>query len=164
MKPIVSIVGKKKVGKTTFLEKLIPELRRRGYRVATIKHDVHGFEIDHPGKDTWRFRQAGSDAVVIASSDCLALIRNWPSTATLADVATALGSEYDVILTEGYRRSATPKIEVSRRIVADELICQEQELIAVVSDQTFHLAVPHFNLDDAPGVADLLERLYLTRS
>ncbi len=161
MIPIVSIVGRKNVGKTTYLEKLIPELRRRGYRVATVKHDVHGFDIDHPGKDTWRFRQAGSHAVAIASSDCLALIRAWPATATLADVAAALGEGYDIILTEGYRRSSAPKIEVSRRIVSDELLCTEQELIAVVSDQRFPLAVPQFGLDDAAGVVDLLERLYL---
>jgi len=71
--PVVSIVGKSNSGKTTLLEKLIPELKRRGYRVATVKHDTHGFEIDRPGKDTWRLAQAGADAVVISSGDKLAL-------------------------------------------------------------------------------------------
>ena len=75
MIPVVSIVGKSNSGKTTLLEKLIPELKRRGYRVATVKHDTHGFEVDQPGKDTWRLAQAGADAVVISSSDKLALIK-----------------------------------------------------------------------------------------
>lgn len=73
MLPIVCIVGKSNVGKTTLLEGLITELKRRGHRVATVKHDVHGFEIDQPGKDSWRHAQAGSDAVVISSP------KSWPS-------------------------------------------------------------------------------------
>ena len=74
--PILSIVGKSGSGKTTLLEKLIAELKRRGYRVATIKHHAHpGFEIDQPGKDTWRHAQAGSDHVVIAAPDKIASIR-----------------------------------------------------------------------------------------
>ncbi|MCU0489929.1 MAG: molybdopterin-guanine dinucleotide biosynthesis protein B, partial [Anaerolineales bacterium] len=73
--PILSIIGKSNSGKTTLLEKLIPELRQRGYRVATIKHHAHaGFEIDQPGKDTWRHAQAGSQVVVITAPDKLALI------------------------------------------------------------------------------------------
>ncbi|HEX3015676.1 MAG TPA: molybdopterin-guanine dinucleotide biosynthesis protein B, partial [Desulfobacteria bacterium] len=74
MTPVISIVGKSNVGKTTLIEKLIAELKRRGFKVATVKHDVHGFEIDIPGKDTWRHAQAGADVVVISSPQKLAMI------------------------------------------------------------------------------------------
>ncbi len=75
MKPIISIVGKKNSGKTTLIEKIIPELTKRGYKVGAIKHDVHEFEIDHEGKDTWRMTKAGADTVVIASDKKLAMIK-----------------------------------------------------------------------------------------
>jgi molybdopterin-guanine dinucleotide biosynthesis protein MobB len=75
MKPIVSIVGRTNSGKTTLIEKLIPELKKRGYKVGVIKHTKHQFEIDHPGKDTWRMTKAGADTVVIVSDKKLAMIR-----------------------------------------------------------------------------------------
>ena len=110
MIPIISVVGKSGVGKTTFLEKLIAELKRRGYRVAAIKHDVHGFEIDRPGKDSWRLAQAGSDSVVIASPQRLALIKRLDGEMAPGEIA-ALLAEVDIILTEGYKRGDAPKIE-----------------------------------------------------
>jgi len=157
MIPIISVVGKSGVGKTTFLEKLIAELKRRGHRVATIKHDVHGFEIDRPGKDSWRLAQAGSDSVVIASPQRLALIKRLNGEMTLSEIA-ALLTDVDIILTEGYKRGDAPKIEVSRRERGGELLCTPDELVAIVADQLFDLDVPQFDLDDARGVVGLLER------
>ncbi len=155
MIPIVSVVGKSGVGKTTFLEKLIVELKRRGHRVATIKHDVHGFEIDRPGKDSWRLAQAGSDSVVIASPCKLALIKRLEGEMSLSEIALLL-TDIDIILTEGYKRGDAPKIEVSRRARGGELLCKPDELVAIVSDQPFDLGVRQFGLDDAAGIADLL--------
>lgn len=155
MIPIISVVGKSGVGKTTFLEKLIVELKRRGHRVATIKHDVHGFEIDRPGKDSWRLAQAGSDSVVIASPRKLALIKRLEGEMSLSQIARLL-TDIDIILTEGYKRGDAPKIEVSRRARGGELLCKPDELVAIVSDQPFDLGVRQFGLDDAAGIADLL--------
>jgi len=158
--PIVSIVGKSDAGKTTLLEKLIPELKRRGYRVAVVKHDAHSFEIDQPGKDSWRHRQAGADVVVISSKDKLALIKRVDQELPLSTIATML-TDVDLILTEGYKRGPAPKVEISRRALSSELLCTADELVAIVSDQTFNLPVPQFGLDDVIGLANLLEERFL---
>ena len=160
MIPIVSIVGKSGTGKTTLLEGLIVELRRRGYRVAVVKHDVHNFEIDLPGKDSWRYAQVGSDVVVISAPRKLALIKRLEREMALDEIA-ALVPEVDIILTEGYKRGKAPKIEVSRRARSDELLCRADELIAIAADQSFDLDVPQFDLDDVVGIADLLEERFL---
>lgn len=160
MIPIVSVVGRSNVGKTTLLEKLIGELKRRGYRVATVKHDVHGFDIDRPGKDTWRHAQAGADTVVISSPQKLALIRKVPRELSLDEVAAHV-TGVDIILTEGYKRGNKPKIEVFRASVCGELLCAEQELLALATDTPLPLNVPQYDLDDAAGLVDLLERRFL---
>jgi molybdopterin-guanine dinucleotide biosynthesis protein B len=161
--PVVSVVGKGGVGKTTFVEKLIRELKRRGYRVGTIKHHRHRFEIDQPGKDTWRHAQAGSDVVVISSPYKMALIRRLDGELPLDKVVAAM-PPVDIVITEGYKRGDKPKIELFREAVASELICDERELIAVVTDYRFPVHVPQFDLDDASGVADLLEKEYLLKA
>jgi len=159
--PIVSVVGKSNVGKTTFLEKLISELVRRGYRVGAVKHDVHGFELDRPGKDSWRLAQAGSAVVALSSPERVALIRRVSREMTVDEIALLMGPELDIILTEGYKRGDRPKIEISRQAVSGELLCSPNELVALVSDQEHSVSVPQFGLDDAAGVAGLLEKKYL---
>ncbi len=161
--PVVSVVGKSDVGKTTFLEKLIPELVRRGYRVGTVKHDVHGFELDTPGKDTWRHARAGSRAVVISGPGKVALLLTVEGEASLDQVAELISGQVDLILTEGYKRGNKPKIEISRAAVGTDLLCSEDELLCLVSDVAHPLAAPRFGLDDASGVANLLEERYLRR-
>lgn len=155
--PIISVVGKSDVGKTTFLVKLIGELKHRGYKVAVIKHNVHNFEIDHPGKDTYRHAEAGADAVVIASSHKLAMVKKLEGELSIQDIITMIGPGYDVILTEGYKRGPFPKIEISRKELGAELICSANELIGIVTETSFTIDCPHFALDDAAGVADLIE-------
>ncbi len=158
MPPVISVVGRSDAGKTTFLEKLIPELKALGIRVAVVKHDRHGFEMDHPGKDTWRLRRAGADAVMISASNQMALIRSGlERELSLDELAALLEDVVDVVLTEGYKSGDKPKIEVSRRAVADgQLLCDEDELLAVVSDHPHAVRVPQFDLADARGVAALL--------
>ena len=161
--PIVSIVGHGNVGKTTFLVKLIRELKDRGYHVGTIKHHLHHFEVDQPGKDTWLHAQAGSDVVVISSPHKMAMIRRLDGELSLEQVLAAM-PPLDIVITEGYKRGSAPKIEVFRAAVADGLACKEHELMAIVTDCPLDLQVPQFDLNDAPGVADLLEREYALRA
>jgi molybdopterin-guanine dinucleotide biosynthesis protein MobB len=159
--PIISIVGRSGVGKTTLVEKLIGELKRRGRRVATIKHDTHTFEIDQPGKDSWRHAQAGSDVVVIAAPERLAMIRRLDQELSLDQIASLI-ADVDIILTEGYKRGNAPKIEVSRRQRGSGLVSPPEELVAIASDQSYpELAVPRFELDDIVGLTDLIERDFL---
>jgi len=158
--PIVSLVGKSGVGKTTVLERLIREMKRRGYRVGTIKHDTHGFEVDKPGKDSWRHAQAGSDAVAISGPHKMALIRTLDAEMSVEDVAQLMG-DVDLVITEGYKRGDKPKIEVTRQERGMELLCQPEELIGIMADYPVDMPVPQFPLDDAVGIVDLLESLYL---
>ena len=160
--PIVSVVGRSGAGRTTLLEKLIPELKRRGYRVATVKHHAHpGFEVDTPGKDTWRHAQAGSDQVVIAAPDRVASINYVDHALTLDEIAATLIRDADIILTEGFSRVGKPQIEVVRAAHSTQPIGKPEHLLAVATDLALALDVPHFDLDDAAGLVDLIETRFL---
>ena len=161
--PVISVVGKSGSGKTVFLEKLISVLNRRGLKIGVIKHDPHGFEIDTPGKDSWRHAQAGSDMVVLSSPERLALIKRLDEEMTLDAVVSTYLQDMDLVITEGYKTGPKKKIEVSRRERSQDLVSPAQDLIAIVTDQSFDLPVPHFGLDDAEAVADLLEEDVLRR-
>jgi len=157
--PIVPFVGKSGSGKTTLLEKLIPVLVARGLRVGLVKHDVHGFELDQPGKDTWRLRQAGAVRVVISAPQQFALIGQVEEELTLPEVTRRYLADVDIVLAEGYKRSELPKVEVCRAARSPELLCAPDELLAVVGDMRFEVPCPQFGLDDMAGIADLLEQL-----
>jgi molybdopterin-guanine dinucleotide biosynthesis protein B len=161
MTPLICIVGKSNTGKTTLLEKMIPEITRRGYRVGTIKHDVHGFEMDRPGKDSWRHAQAGAWAVAVSSPAKVALIQKVDEEKTIEELAAMMEDSVDIILAEGFKRSKQLKIEISRSEVSNELLCGEDELVAVVSDVPHAEKVPQFGLDDMKGLIDLVEEAYL---
>jgi len=159
--PILSIVGKSKSGKTTLLEKLIPELKRRSYRVATIKHHSHpGFEIDQPGKDTWRHAQAGSDMVIIAAPDKMASIRRLERELSLDEIAAGI-QDMEIILTEGFKRAGKPALEVIRAINGLELVCDLDQLVAVATDTPLDIPVTQFNLDNMIGIVDFIEQHFL---
>jgi len=160
--PIVSFVGKSESGKTTLMEKLIPELTRRGYRIATVKHDVHGFEVDREGKDSWRHKQAGAHMVVISSPKKVAFIRDVEKDLTLEEIREKLIQDVDLILSEGYKKDVQPKIEIFRKEKHKELLCtREDNLIAIVSNKKFRVGVPCFFLDDIKGMSDFIEKRYL---
>ncbi len=115
MIPVISFVGYSKSGKTTLLEKVVPELKSRGYKVAFIKHTHHdSFDIDLPGKDTWRLSQAGSDMIVISSPEKLAIIEKLSEELYLKHIVDEyIADKVDVVLTEGYKQADTIKVEVS---------------------------------------------------
>ena len=155
--PVISIVSKSGSGKTTFLEKIIRELKNRGFRVAVIKHDTHGFDIDKPGKDTWRHAQAGADIVTISSPKKFALIEKRENELTLDEVISRI-SGVDIILTEGYKRQNKPKIEVFRLAAHKDLLCDPNELIALASDIPWDINVPCYDINDTQGMTDLIEK------
>jgi molybdopterin-guanine dinucleotide biosynthesis protein B len=160
MTPILSFVGKSGVGKTTLIEKLVTELNRRGYRIAVVKHHAHTTPIDGRGKDSWRFAEAGAAVALVSSPIEIARFERVSHELTLDEIAGRI-ADVDLILTEGFKREAAPKIEVSRAAVGTLLIAREDELIAVVSDHPVPVKVPRFDLDDTSGVAEFVESKFL---
>lgn len=167
--PVVTVVARSGTGKTTLLEKLIRELKTRGYRVAAIKHDAHSFDIDHEGKDSWRLTRAGADTMLITSRHQTAMVRQNPDGAepSLAACVATYCRDVDIVLTEGFRRSEVPKIEVHRKACGNPLLCRgetnDPTLIAVASDTRLELDVPCFDLDDPAAIADFLAERFLRR-
>jgi molybdopterin-guanine dinucleotide biosynthesis protein B len=158
-KPVISFVGKSGSGKTTLLEKVIKRLKQEGFRVAAIKHDAHRFDIDKPGKDSWRMTQAGADVVAISSSEKMAMVEIVSKEKSLDEIIAMLPDEVDIVLTEGYKSGDKPKIEICRSEVYRERLCSPEELLAIVSDVVWDdLDVPQYQLDDIDGVVNEIKR------
>lgn len=161
--PLVTIIGKSGCGKTTMLEKLVAEFKRRNYKLATIKHHSHrGFDIDKPGKDSWRFAQAGSDHVVIASPDKIASYRKIDYELSLDEISANI-SDVELILVEGYKQAGKPALEVVRLANSRELIGSDEQRFAVAADFPLNSGVPQFDLNDVRGIADLIEKRFMER-
>ena len=160
--PIVSIVGKSNSGKTTLLEKIIPELVKRGYRVATIKHNVHGFDIDHESKDSWRHKKAGAHTTIVSSPHQLALIQDVDHDHSFEEIRDKFITDADIILTEGFKVNAYPKIEVYRAELKNEpLYKKDDNLLAFASDTKLNIGVPCFDINDTQSLVDLIESTFL---
>jgi molybdopterin-guanine dinucleotide biosynthesis protein B len=150
--PVISFVGWSNAGKTTLIEKLIPVLRGKGLRVGVLKRDGHEFQMDHEGKDTWRFTEAGADAVAIANSRHAALLINRP--VSFETLREKLGN-VDLILAEGWEIPGVPQIEVLRG--RTDLRCREPEkLLAVVTDEEVSLPLRRISPDAVGDVAELV--------
>jgi len=162
---VVSFVAKSGTGKTTLLEKVIAHLKERGYMVGVIKHDAHRFDIDHPGKDSYRLTAAGADTMLISSSEKLALVKKQAESQTIEELLTAYFIDVDIVLTEGFKKSSMPKIELHRKERSATLLCRGEEydstLVAVASDEQLELDVPVLDLNDARTVADFIENRFL---
>jgi molybdopterin-guanine dinucleotide biosynthesis protein B len=163
MRLIISIVGKSDAGKTTLLESLIGELKRRGHKVAIVKHSHHADDLDTHKKDTWRFTRAGSELSAINSLDNLAIYRHMDHYFDPQEISNFILWDYDVILTEGFKGSNYPKIEVHRRKQGQELLTDPQQLLAVVTDEKLDVNAPQFSHDDISGIADLMEKAIAER-
>jgi molybdopterin-guanine dinucleotide biosynthesis protein B len=160
--PIISVVGKSNSGKTTLLEKIIPELVKRGYRVATIKHNLHGFDIDHEGKDSYRHKKAGAYTTIVSSPHQLALIQDVDHDHSFDEIRNTYIKNVDIILVEGYKDNSFPKIEVYRAELKNEPLCKKDDnLLAFASDTKLNIGVPCFDINDTLNIVDLIENKFL---
>jgi len=160
MPPIISIVGKSESGKTTLIEKLIPELRQRGYRVGIVKHAFHHFDMDREGKDSWRHKTAGADTVMVASPGRIAMVKDHDS----EDLDSLLSyfQDMNIVITEGYKRGNKPKIEIFRAAAHKTPLCRDDDtLVALVTDTDADLNVPRLGLEDIGKIADFIEKKFL---
>jgi len=157
----VSFVAKSDTGKTTLLEKVIARLKELGYKVGVVKHDAHRFDIDYPGKDSYRLTAAGADTTLICSPDKLALIRKHAVSPSIEDMLEEYFSDVDIVLTEGFKKSSMPKIELHRRERSPTLLCRGDQydptLVAVASDEPLDLDVPVLDLNNTEMVTRFIE-------
>ena len=156
---VIGLAGWSGSGKTTLITKVIPVLVGRGLKVATVKHAHHEFDIDRPGKDSWLHREAGASEVVVASGRRWALVhelRNEPEL-SLADLLAKL-SPADLVIIEGFKRHAHPKLEVYRAAIGKPLIYPQDDcVVAIASDSALPQAeLPVLMLDDIGGIANAL--------
>jgi molybdopterin-guanine dinucleotide biosynthesis protein B len=158
--PILCFVGRSNSGKTTLIERLIPELVRAGYKVATVKHAGHGFDLDTEGKDSWRHKRAGASSVVVLSKGSMAMFADVSDQMKVEEVRDRfLDDTYDLIIAEGWKNEGYPKIVIVREQIG-EIPVSTEGLLAVVSDKPVDLSVPLFGLDDVASVAALIMKQF----
>jgi molybdopterin-guanine dinucleotide biosynthesis protein MobB len=166
MTKAVSFVAKSGTGKTTLLEKVIAELKGRGYRIGVIKHDAHRFDIDHPGKDSYRLVAAGADTMLISSPEKLALVKKHQESPPIEELIATYFADVDLVLTEGFKQSGMPKIELHRKERSETLLCRGEHhdptLIAIASDEPLEVDVPVLDLNDPAQVAGFVVDHFLT--
>lgn len=144
-------------GKTTLIEKIVKILKARGLRVAVIKHASAGFDLDRQGKDSWRFRQAGADTVVLMAPDQLALMKNIDQELSDEELEQLAG-DVDIVLREGSKNIAKNKIEVFRHGVSGNrpLCMDDPSFLALVRDRAVEASIPQYDINDAEGVAEFI--------
>ncbi len=144
-------------GKTTLIEKIVTILKKRGLRVAVVKHAAGGFDLDKPGKDSWRFQQAGADSVVLVGPGRVALMKN-ASHDPVAEELAVLAGDVDLVIYEGFKKNEKNMIEVFRTGVSgDQPLCMRNpSFLALVSDRPFAVPIPRFDINDAMGVAEFI--------
>ncbi len=164
----IAVIGYSGAGKTTLIEKLVPELKRRGYRVGTVKHTHHQPEFDKTGKDSWRHFEAGADISMIYSKARLAMFKRYPSSS--AESAPDLQSlapyfaDVDVVVAEGFKAGDCPKIEVYRETEGTAPLCQSLgSVIAVVTEAEIEVSVKQFGFDQVAELADVIEQSVLLK-
>jgi molybdopterin-guanine dinucleotide biosynthesis protein MobB len=155
---VYGVVGYKNAGKTGLMERLVTEITGRGFSVSTLKHAHHSFDVDHPGKDSYRHRQAGARQVLLSSRARWALMTELhdEQEPPLAELLTRL-DPVDLILVEGYKRDSHAKIEAYRGVTGNPLIAREDTTIrAIASDTALDVAQPVFDLNDTAAIANFI--------
>lgn len=156
---VYGVIGWKNSGKTSLMERLVAEITGRGFSVSTVKHVHHSVDLDQPGKDTYRHRAAGAQEVVLASADRLAILVEHRGPEPELPAVLARMAPVDLVLVEGYKRDAHPKVEVWREETGHPLIQPGDPLVrAVATDAALTLPVPVLDLNDTKAVADFILR------
>lgn len=154
--PIVCFVGRSNSGKTTLIERLLLELTGGGYRVATIKHAGHGFDLDTEGKDSWRHKRAGASQVVVLSKGSLAMFTDVAEELPVEEIRDRfINKDIDLIIAEGWKSEGLPKVVVVREELQEVNVSLEG-LIAVASIKPIETDAPRFDRDDVQGLAKLI--------
>lgn len=161
MLSVVSIVGKSGAGKTPLIEGLVKEFKKRGYRIATVEHLPRRIDIDKPGKDSWRFAEAGSSAVITSSPGKLAFVKNTGHDPNMEEILHVIGSELDLVLAEGFGKAKAPRIEVHRKELGGDLLYSAEELCAVATDEPLDTDVPQLPLANTEAIADFIEKSFV---
>jgi molybdopterin-guanine dinucleotide biosynthesis protein B len=158
--PVFIFVGHSNSGKTTLIERLIPELTRRGLRVATIKHAHHKVQLDTEGKDSWRYKNAGAALSMLVTTNALQLVADADKEREPEQLAKRFLNEADIVLAEGFSQASGPKIEVLRRALDKPPRCEIADgLIAIATDcPEVYPELPHFPLDNLEALTDFLLR------
>jgi molybdopterin-guanine dinucleotide biosynthesis protein MobB len=166
MVPVVSIVGCSGCGKTTLICQMLPVLAARGRRVAVIKHHHEDFEIDHEGKDSFRFAAAGAATVMVASPTKTAMIRRGEPEPALDELIASFAPDVDLVITEGFKLAHAPKIEVWRQSQPDPtIVCRgDPTWIALVADFPHDVDVPVLDLNSPEQVVDFIENRVMKKS
>jgi molybdopterin-guanine dinucleotide biosynthesis protein B len=161
MPPVLALIGRPNCGKTTLIEKLIPALAEKGLRVGTIKHHHGEIQMDTPGKDTWRHKQAGARVVLLSSPVGIGMIQDVSEDNPVEDLASRYFQKVDLVIAEGYKWSTLPKIEVFRSTLYDEPMEEPgKTLVAMVSDIRIRQDLPWFKHEDIDSLADfILEKI-----
>lgn len=154
--PLFIIAGWSGSGKTTLVEKLIPELKKKGLYVGTVKHHHGSLELDKPGKDSWRHRQAGAVRTIISSPDRVGMVMNVDHDPDIDELLPFMAG-VDIVIVEGYKDKKRPKIEIFRSAVHEEpCFLDDPNLIALASDVEMDLQVPVFSLEEPDRLADFI--------
>lgn len=154
--PALSFTAKSGTGKTTYLEKLLPLLKKQGLKIAVLKHDAHGFQMDKPGKDSYRLTQAGADHMILTSRDQTAAIFTHPAENPDLKFLLSKVRHVDFILTEGYKLEKMPKIELLRKGYNEVLTSNPENLLAVICDFPFETDLPVFPLNAPEEIVPFL--------
>jgi molybdopterin-guanine dinucleotide biosynthesis adapter protein len=153
---LLIVAGKSGSGKTTVLEILIPALKKKGLRIGTIKHHHADFDMDIPGKDSWRHKKAGAEKTIISSPNRIGIVMDVDHDHSPEELAHFL-TGVDFILVEGFKGESLPKLEIFRKEIHEKPLCmQDKNLIAMITDEDLDLNVPRFGLDEMNGLADFI--------
>jgi len=162
--PVLCFVGRSNSGKTTLIERLIPELVKAGYRIATVKHSGHGFDLDTEGKDSWRHKRAGASTVLVLSKGSLAMFSDVDDDIHLTELRDRfLDKSIDLVIAEGWKSDNLPKIVVVRDEMGEVPVSPEG-LLAVVSEKPIDAKVPFIHRDDIPALAALIVKKFPKRT
>ncbi len=163
---VISFCGWSGSGKTTLVEQVIAQLAARGYRVGALKHDGHRFDIDRPGKDSWRMARAGAVVTAICDSEKQAVIRRHEQVPTPQEMIAAYLRDVDLVIIEGWKKDAPNRIEVHRRELGKEPLCLQEaddDYIGIATDTAVATDLPRFDIDDSAAVTDFIIERYLQK-